>query len=86
MLVGSPVLLVVDWAGLTVGGIETVICDGCKRDLELDLLIPMCDLWVCIDCLEPYEGLASECDSLRDMDTLERLVRADILRKNCKIR
>jgi hypothetical protein len=75
-----------DWVGLIVGVIGIVICDGCKQDLGSDLLIPMCGLLVCIDCLEPYEGLASECDCLRDMDMLERLVRADILRVNRKVR
>ncbi len=63
-----------------------IICAGCKRELDYDSLMLMSGIWVCFDCLGPYEDLAWECQSLRDMDMLERLVRSDILRKNRKIR
>lgn len=54
-----------------------LICDGCQR--EFDFVISIGGLFICVECISPYDEALSKCCSERDYAALGRRVRVDIL-------
>jgi len=61
-----------------------LICDVCQREFEI--VVSIGGLYLCFECIMPYDEELSKCCSEKEYGVLGRRIRADVLHSHQKAR